>query len=104
MVSVCKENNIIIAIFRIYEIIIVIDDFAGIIFIIQYILISGQRYLILGQLSDILIMNGIARTFWQSIGSNDIINEVLSNARMETYEKLESLMQGNSVVTHIDTG
>jgi len=46
----------------------------------------------------------IPRAFWQSTGSNDIISEVLSNATIETYEKLESLMQGKSFVTHIDTG
>ena len=46
----------------------------------------------------------IPRAFWQSTGSNDIIREVLSNATMETYEKLENLMQGKSFVTHIDTG
>ena len=46
----------------------------------------------------------IPRAFWQSTGSNDIISEVLNNALVETYEKLESLMQGKSIVTHIDTG
>ena len=46
----------------------------------------------------------IPRAFWQSTGSNDIIGEVLSNATTETYEKLESLMQGKSFVTRIDTG
>lgn len=46
----------------------------------------------------------IPRAFWQSTGSNDIIGEVISNATTETYEKLESLMQGKSFVTHIDTG
>ena len=46
----------------------------------------------------------IPRAFWQSTGSNDIISEVLANATTETYEKLESLMQGKSFVTHIDTG
>lgn len=46
----------------------------------------------------------VPQAFWQSTGSNDIISEVLSNATIETYEKLESLMQGKSFVTHIDTG
>ncbi len=46
----------------------------------------------------------IPRAFWQSTGSNDIIGEVISNATTETYEKLESLMQGKSFVTRIDTG
>lgn len=43
------------------------------------------------------------RAFWQSTGSNDIIREVLTYAVPETYEKLETLMQGKSFVTHIDT-
>lgn len=43
------------------------------------------------------------RAFWQSTGSNDIISEILDKANAETYEKLESLMQGKSFVTHIDT-
>lgn len=46
----------------------------------------------------------IPRAFWQSTGSNDIISEVLNNASIETYERLEALMQGKSFVTHIDTG
>lgn len=46
----------------------------------------------------------IPRAFWQSTGSNDIISEVLNNASVDTYERLESLMQGKSFVTHIDTG
>lgn len=46
----------------------------------------------------------VPRAFWQSTGSNDIISEVLDNATTETYERLESLMQGKSFVTHIDTG
>ncbi len=46
----------------------------------------------------------IPRAFWQSTGSNEIISEVLNNATEETYERLESLMQGKSFVTHIDTG
>ena len=45
----------------------------------------------------------IAKAFWQSTGSNDVISEVLANATTEIYEKLESLMQGNSFLTHIDT-
>jgi len=46
----------------------------------------------------------IPRAFWQTTGSNDIISEILSNATIEIYEKLEALMQGKSFVTHIDTG
>lgn len=46
----------------------------------------------------------VPRAFWQSTGSNDIIGEVLNNATMETFEKLEALVQGKSIVTNIDTG
>lgn len=45
----------------------------------------------------------VPRAFWQSTGSNDIIGEVLSNATMETFEKLEALVQGKSFVVNIDT-
>jgi len=44
------------------------------------------------------------RAFWQSTGSNDIISEVLAVATPATLERLESLMQGKSFITHIDTG
>lgn len=46
----------------------------------------------------------IPRAFWQSTGSNDIISEVLAAASNDTFERLESLMQGKSFVTHIDAG
>lgn len=46
----------------------------------------------------------IPRAFWQSTGSNDIISEILNHATTEIYERLESIMQGKSFVTHIDTG
>lgn len=45
----------------------------------------------------------VPQAFWQSTGSNDIIGEVLSTATSETMERLESLMKGNSFITHIDT-
>ena len=45
----------------------------------------------------------VPKAFWQSTGSNDIIKEVLAHANVETYEKLEALMQGKSFITHIDT-
>lgn len=48
--------------------------------------------------------DGIPKAFWQSTGSNDIISEILENATIEIYERLESLMQGKSFITHIDTG
>lgn len=44
------------------------------------------------------------RAFWQSTGSNDIIREILASACGEIMERLKSLMQGESFVTHIDTG
>ncbi|MBD5101423.1 MAG: AAA family ATPase [Subdoligranulum sp.] len=43
------------------------------------------------------------RAFWVSTSSNDIIGEVLSGADEELYEKLNALLQGNSVVSYIDT-
>lgn len=43
------------------------------------------------------------RAFWQSTGSNDIIGEVLQNADEEIFERLNSLMQGKSFLTCIDT-
>lgn len=46
----------------------------------------------------------VPRAFWQSTGSNDIVGEVLACAAEETMERLESLMKGESFVTHIDTG
>lgn len=43
------------------------------------------------------------QTFWQFTGSNDIISEILAEATPDTMERLQSLMQGKSFVTHIDT-
>ena len=43
------------------------------------------RYLILGLLSDILIMS-VFRVLLAVHRSNDIISEVLSNATIETYD------------------
>ena len=42
------------------------------------------------------------RMFWASISSNDIIGEVLSDADEELYEKLNALLQGESVLSYID--
>ena len=44
------------------------------------------------------------RAFWQSTGSNDIIGEIISEADKEIYEKLTSLVNGETFVTYIDTG
>lgn len=44
------------------------------------------------------------RAFWQSTGSNDIIGEILGEATEDIYERLNSLLQGDSILTYIDTG
>ncbi len=45
-----------------------------------------------------------ARAFWQSTGSNDIIGEIIAEADKEIYEKLTSLVNGETFITYIDTG
>ena len=45
-----------------------------------------------------------ARAFWQSTGSNDIIGEIIAQADKEIYEKLTSLVRGETLTTYIDTG
>lgn len=44
------------------------------------------------------------RAFWQSTGSNDIIGEIIAEADEEIYEKLTSLVKGETFITYIDTG
>lgn len=44
------------------------------------------------------------RAFWQSTGNNDIIGEIISEADKDIYEKLTSLVNGESFTTYIDTG
>lgn len=44
------------------------------------------------------------RAFWQSTGSNEIIGEILAEATPEIYERLKLLLQGESVLTYVDTG
>ena len=44
------------------------------------------------------------RAFWQSTGSNDIIGEIISQANAEIYERLTSLVNGETFITYIDTG
>ena len=44
------------------------------------------------------------RAFWQSTGSNDIIGEVISQADREIYDRLTSLIKGETFTTYIDTG
>ena len=43
------------------------------------------------------------KAFWQATGSNDIIGEILENADDEIYKRLHSLVQGQSILTYIDT-
>lgn len=45
-----------------------------------------------------------ARAFWQSTGSNDVIGEIIAEADKEIYEKLTSLVNGETFTTYIDTG
>ena len=44
------------------------------------------------------------RAFWLSTGSNDIIGEIIAGADKEIYEKLTSLVNGETFTTYIDTG
>ena len=44
------------------------------------------------------------RAYWQSTGSNDIIGEILSQADEDIYERLHTLLKGESFLTYIDTG
>lgn len=44
------------------------------------------------------------RAFWQSTGSNDIIGEIIAEADKEIYEKLTSLVNGETFTTYFDTG
>lgn len=45
-----------------------------------------------------------ARAYWQSTGSNDIIGEIIADADKDIYERLTSLVNGESFTTYIDTG
>lgn len=42
--------------------------------------------------------------YWQATGSNDIIGEVIAEADKEIYNRLTLLLQGESLLTYIDTG
>lgn len=44
------------------------------------------------------------RAYWQSTGSNEIIGEILAEADESVYNRLCSLLQGESFLTYIDTG
>ena len=41
--------------------------------------------------------------FWLSTGSNEVIGEILTHADEDTYERLNALLQGDSVLTYVDT-
>lgn len=43
------------------------------------------------------------KAFWQSTGSNDVINEILTFSDVETTENLRKLLTGDTVKTMIDT-
>lgn len=45
----------------------------------------------------------VAKPFWQSTGSNDIIGEIISAASPEVSENLLKLMKGESITTYVDT-
>lgn len=44
----------------------------------------------------------IPKTYWQFTGANDIIGEILANARHEIRENLELLIQGGTVLSYVD--
>jgi uncharacterized protein (DUF2147 family) len=44
-----------------------------------------------------------AKAYWQATGSNDIIGEIISQATPEIMEDLGKLMQGQEIMTYIDT-
>lgn len=41
--------------------------------------------------------------FWLSTGSNEVIGEILTHADEDTYERLNALLQGDSILTYVDT-
>lgn len=41
--------------------------------------------------------------FWLSTGSNEVIGEILAHADEDTYERLNALLQGDSILTYVDT-
>lgn len=44
------------------------------------------------------------RAFWQATGSNEIIGKIIAEADNDIYEKLTSLVNGETFTTYIDTG
>ena len=47
--------------------------------------------------------NCYPKAFWQSTGSNDIIGDIITDATPEITENLRRLMQGESIITYVDT-
>lgn len=45
----------------------------------------------------------VAKAFWQSTGSNEVIGEMLDAATPEILEGLQKLLRGETVMTYIDT-
>ena len=45
----------------------------------------------------------VAKAYWTSTGSNEIIGEILGQATPEIMEHLWNLLQGNDVLTYVDT-
>lgn len=43
------------------------------------------------------------KAYWVSTGSNDVITEILSEADDEMYQKLTSLVNGETITTYVDT-
>lgn len=43
------------------------------------------------------------QAYWVSTSSNDVLEEILSDATEELYDNLNSLLQGKTVLTYIDT-
>ena len=43
------------------------------------------------------------KAFWLSTGSNDIIGEIITQADQDIYDKLTSLVSGNTIISYIDT-
>lgn len=50
-----------------------------------------------------LDQNCVAKPFWQSTGSNEIIGEILENATPEIMDNLRTLLSGKTFRTYIDT-
>lgn len=45
----------------------------------------------------------IPGTYWLSTGSNDVIGEVIAHADEKTFDRMRRLMEGDSILTFVDT-